>query len=45
MEKKILKRVMRTTASLPVAPAVSRAAPANNGVYAPCAGAEEVVVC
>jgi hypothetical protein len=45
MKKTILKRVMRTTASLPVAPAVSRAVTAVNGVYASCAGAEEVVVC
>jgi hypothetical protein len=45
MNEKSLKRVMRTTASLPVAPADSRAASADNGVYAPCAGAEEVVVC
>jgi hypothetical protein len=45
MEKKILKRVTRTNASLLFAPAVSRAASADKGIYAPCAGAEEVVVC
>jgi hypothetical protein len=45
MKTKILIRVTRTTDSLPFAPAVSRAASADNGIYAPCAGAEEVVVC
>jgi|GEM_PF-6371305 len=45
MKEKTLKRVMRTTASLSVAPAVSRAVSADKGVYAPCAGAVEVVVC
>lgn len=45
MKEKALKRVTPTTASLPFAPAVSRAASADNGLYAPRAGAEEVVVC
>ena len=45
MKEEILKRVTRTTASLPFAPAVSRAASADNLFYAPRAGAVEVVVC
>jgi hypothetical protein len=45
MKEKTLKRVTRTTASLTFAPAVSRAASADKGFYAPRAGAEEVVVC